>query len=262
MSRATWRDGSQSCAHQRLAAMEEGLPHLHDQPDRRHGASGAQGLEQGAALRHRRGAVHPQGLVDARHEEDQPDAGVLDDVAEAVDAFVAAPVGDHQGAAIGNAHEARRVAARARIGLAGRVGARQHQERRERDEPAGVIVEVVEHLGRGERADRAELRTQFGAIPDRRGNLGVCVHTILAAAVMAEAAEARPSSHSIGGQDGLRLSERPGQGQTRITTGRRNRSRSEVIVQPSTRRLAKVRSARSPTSSKLRPCAAGSSSDG
>jgi hypothetical protein len=61
--------------------------------------------------------VHPQGVVKAGHDEQQTHNGVGDYVAESIKAIVARPVRDHQGAAIKNLYEARRITARADIGL-------------------------------------------------------------------------------------------------------------------------------------------------
>ena len=56
--------------------------------------------------------------------------------------------------------EARPVAARAGIGVALAVARREHEERGERDEVATELVEMVQHLLLGERADLPEMPTQ------------------------------------------------------------------------------------------------------
>src|SRR5439155_21059445 len=43
--------------------------------------------------------IDPVGFVRSGDEKDQPDAGILDEVLEAVEAIIAAAVGDQQGAA-------------------------------------------------------------------------------------------------------------------------------------------------------------------
>ena len=57
-------------------------------------------------------AVDPQCGAGTGDQEQQADARVADDVAERVDAVVAAPVGDHQRAFVVNTHEPLEVAAR------------------------------------------------------------------------------------------------------------------------------------------------------
>ena len=56
--------------------------------------------------RHDRGAAHAQLLAEARHEEDQAHPRVGDDVAQRVEAVVAAAVGDDQGALVAHDDEA------------------------------------------------------------------------------------------------------------------------------------------------------------
>jgi hypothetical protein len=57
-------------------------------------------------------AVHADRLAASRNEEQQRHARVVDDVAQRVDAVVAAPVRYEQRLLVGDPHEARRVAAR------------------------------------------------------------------------------------------------------------------------------------------------------
>ncbi len=91
-------------------------------------------------------ALSTQGLVHARDEEEQPHLGVGEDVPERVDLVVAGAVGDEQGALVEHGHEAGRVApGRGVLASVGAEGA-DHAEGRERDEVAGVAVDVVEHL--------------------------------------------------------------------------------------------------------------------
>ena len=91
-------------------------------------------------------AVDAQGLGHARDEEQQPDVRVVDDVALAIQAVVARPVGDRERPLVEHLNEARRVAARRVVGEPVRARGREAQERRERDEAPAVVVEVVELL--------------------------------------------------------------------------------------------------------------------
>ncbi len=121
-------------ADHRLAALEEHLPHLHQQAGGGHLAVGHQGFEQGRIPRQGGRAVHPQGLVDPRHEEDQPEPRVVEQVDERVDPVVAARSGITRVRSSGVA----RSRGRRRGGLASTLGCIRllsPQERREGDEP-------------------------------------------------------------------------------------------------------------------------------
>ncbi len=81
--------------------------------------------------RDRGAAVDAQRLADAGNEEQQRDARVAQDIAEAVDAVVAGPVGQRQRALVENAHEAGRVALGRTVEPFGAAG-------RDRDEGRGL----------------------------------------------------------------------------------------------------------------------------
>src|SRR5579862_3140264 len=100
-----------------------------------------------------RPAIHPEGLVRAWRQEDQPDALVLDEILQAVDPVVARPVGDEQRAAvILNLDESRFVAlGRAVEPLLPSGG--EDEEGRSGDEGATLRVDVVELL-RNDTLDR------------------------------------------------------------------------------------------------------------
>ena len=57
-------------------------------------------------------AVDPKRLALARDQEHEGDAGVADDVAQAVDPVIAPAVGDGEGTLVQHPHEAGRIAAR------------------------------------------------------------------------------------------------------------------------------------------------------
>ena len=71
--------------------------------------------------------------------------GIVEEVAQAVDAVVAATVGDQQRLFVLHAHEAGRVAARRAVETVGAAG--RHREKRRRfDEGAVMPVDVVDLL--------------------------------------------------------------------------------------------------------------------
>src|SRR5262249_9890397 len=70
------------------------------------------------------------GLAAARNEEEQRHARVRKDVAQAVDAVIAAPVGNEQRLLVVDAHEARRIAARGAIEAVGACRGQREEWRR------------------------------------------------------------------------------------------------------------------------------------
>src|SRR5262249_54576673 len=91
-------------------------------------------------------AVDANGLAAARNEEEQRHARVRKDIAQAVDAVIAAPVGNQQRLLVLNAHESGRIAARGTIKAVGpRRG--QREERRRLDEGAIMWGDAVGLLG-------------------------------------------------------------------------------------------------------------------
>ena len=113
-------------------------------------------------------AVHPQGLVDAGHHEQQADLGPLGQVRQRVEPVVARPVGQEQRVVVGHVHEPGIAPARSGVLAAVRVGRRQHDERRVRDEPAAMAVEVVELLAQRALGRRRIERPQLGLGRDCR----------------------------------------------------------------------------------------------
>ena len=99
-------------AHQRLAAMEVGLLDRDaDDSDRQASVDRSERPELRVGV-DRRAAVDAQRLVHARHEEEHPDAAVLENVFERIEAVVAGKIRDHQRRRIERLDEARRPAAR------------------------------------------------------------------------------------------------------------------------------------------------------
>jgi hypothetical protein len=88
-----------------------------------------------------RAAPLTRSVLDAGDEEDHAHARIGDHVAIAVDPVVAGAVGQQQRRVVQHQHEAGRIAARAGVQPALVVGGGQHQERRQRDEGAAVMVE-------------------------------------------------------------------------------------------------------------------------
>jgi hypothetical protein len=94
--------------------------------------------------------------------------GRRQDVTERIDPVVAAPVRDQQRLVVDHGHEARRVAARAGVGVALAVAGSDDEEWRQRDEVAAELVEMVEDLLLRKRADLPEMRAKIVLRPDRR----------------------------------------------------------------------------------------------
>ena len=67
-------------------------------------------------------AVHPKRLVDSRYQKQQTHLGIAQDVVQRIDAVVAAPVGDQQGAIVCDLDEAGKIAARGIVGHGARTG--------------------------------------------------------------------------------------------------------------------------------------------
>src|SRR5215470_13269702 len=102
-------------AHDRLGALIEHALDRHDQHRARRLALDQEALRQRRIGRDHGAAGDPDGLAAARDQEQQGDARIGDDIAQRVDAVVAAPVGHKQRLLVLDAHEARRVAARRAI---------------------------------------------------------------------------------------------------------------------------------------------------
>ena len=104
-------------------------------------------------------------FADAGNEKQQRDARIANDVAQRVDAIVAAAVGNEQRLFIGHAHKTRCVAARRAIEPF-RPAGRQREERRRLDEFSIGRIDVVDlfddrravrlTIERGERFERGD----------------------------------------------------------------------------------------------------------
>ena len=105
-------------------------------------------------------AVDAHGVADAGDEGHQGDPGVADDVAEAVDAVVAAAVGQHEGAVVVDADEAGLVAAGGAVEAFGADGG-QGGEGGGFEVSAVVRGDVVGDLGGGGFADGAVIAVDF-----------------------------------------------------------------------------------------------------
>ena len=133
-------------AAERFGAVHEGLRHPDHDGEFGRAPLHAHALKQLRIVDQRRPAVDPQRVVIARNDEQQPDARICDDVAQAVETVVAGTVRDRQRVLVKNFHEAHMVAARADIGAPVEILRAQAQERRAADEVARMPVERSQHL--------------------------------------------------------------------------------------------------------------------
>ena len=124
-------------AHDRLGALEVDALDRDDDHGARRLAVDDEALRQRRIGRDRGAADDPDGLAAAGNEEQQRDARIDEDVAQRVDAVVAAPVGNEQRLLVVHAHEARRIAARRAVEPVRAAGG-EREERRRLDEGAVV----------------------------------------------------------------------------------------------------------------------------
>jgi hypothetical protein len=117
------------------------------------------------------GAVHPERLANAGNEKEQGDSRVGDDVAQAVNAIIAASLGNEQRLVVLHRDEARRVAARRCIQALGPGGC-QHGEGRSFDQRPVLRVHEAHFLTDRAFADLAVQRFELG---DRTDGVGVAV---------------------------------------------------------------------------------------
>jgi hypothetical protein len=157
----------QSRADDGAGALEIGLDHGDHQAGARRLAVDGEALQQVGIGADHRPAVDPEGRARAGDQEHQRHARVADHVAQAVDAVVAATVGQDQRALVVDADEAGLVAARAAVQALGADGG-QGQERRGLDQGAIVRGDAVGDLdGRGrDRGRRVEGLERFEAVDD------------------------------------------------------------------------------------------------
>src|SRR5882724_5523281 len=113
-------------ALERLRAVQEDLLDLDADGEARHLAVHGQRGEQVGVACDARAPVDAQGLAARGDEEEQADVGIGEDVAHAVQALVARPVGDHEVRVVEHAHETRGVALGRHV--AAPVGARRGQQ--------------------------------------------------------------------------------------------------------------------------------------
>src|SRR5829696_5381161 len=148
-------------AHQRLGALGvDAFGGDDDHAARRlalHGEGGAElGIDADGSA-----PIDAQRAADARDQEQERNARITDDVAQRVDAVVAAPVGQHHGVLVDHPHEARRIAARRAV-QALRTGRRQHHERRDFYETAIVLGDIGDLLDHRRAGRLAIERFEFG----------------------------------------------------------------------------------------------------
>ncbi len=153
--------------------MKESLFDRDDQHGFREAAIHGMGFQECRSGHEPRPPVHAQRIVQPGNQEQQPDPARLQHVSEAVDPIVARAIGDDEGRVVGHTDEARRVAAWTGVHFARSIDARQHQERRERDEPATMPVEAVEDLPHRQWMHRAEMVPQFRVIVDAAHRLSL-----------------------------------------------------------------------------------------
>ena len=144
-----------------LRAMEERFLHVHRDRELRGLALGGQ-ARQPLGIAHDPGAaVDPQRLLAARHQEEEPDAGVLEQVPHPVEALVARTVRDQQGPLVHHQDEAGRVALGAHVAAARAVRGRHEHEGRPRDEGAAMLVDPADVLAQGDLGGLAHQRAQL-----------------------------------------------------------------------------------------------------
>src|SRR5262249_50970228 len=102
-------------------------------------------LAQGRFDRNHGSAIDPEGFAATRDQEQQRNPWIGDEIAQAIDAVVAAAIGNEQGLLVNDAHKARWVAARRAVESAS-AASRHCAERRRFDEGAIVRVDVVNLL--------------------------------------------------------------------------------------------------------------------
>ena len=98
--------------------------------------------DQGRVAAEGRPSVHAEGLGDAGDDEEQPDAGPVDDVVDAVEAPVPRELRDAEALLVEDADEAGRAALGRCVGRAVGGRRREDEKRRRRDERLGAIVEA------------------------------------------------------------------------------------------------------------------------
>ena len=147
-------------AHDRLRAMEIDAFDVDDEHAARQLAVDREALHQFGIDRDRGAAIHAQGLAHAGNQKQQRDARIAHDVAEAVDAVVARPVGNRDGLIVEDAHKAARVALGRAVEPLRSAGRHRH-ERRRFDQFAVAAVDVVDFLDDGVRILFAVERLQL-----------------------------------------------------------------------------------------------------
>ena len=124
-------------------------------PDRHRG-------EQVGVARDARATIHPQRLATGRHEEQQPDVRIGQDVPHAVEPFVAGSIRNHEVRVVQHADESRGIALRRHVAASRSVGGCQQHERCVRDERAAVLVQASDLLLQRDLARAAEQRAEVG----------------------------------------------------------------------------------------------------
>ncbi|MNX95375.1 hypothetical protein D3C86_1276470 [compost metagenome] len=130
-------------APERLGAMHENLVHLYDDGKFWGTIRDAHELQYLGIIAQCRAPVHPQGVVETGHDEQQSDNRIGDDIAEGIEAIIARPVRYRQGAGIENLYKARRIAAGADIGLSFEILGADAEKRRPPYEFLRMFAEPV-----------------------------------------------------------------------------------------------------------------------
>ncbi len=123
--------------------MHENLVHLYDDGEFWSAFRNAHELQEFRVIAQCRAPVHPQGVVETGHDEQQPDNRIGDDVAEGIKAIITRPVRDRQGAAVENLYKARRIAPGADIGLSFEILGADAEKRRTPYEFLRMFAEAV-----------------------------------------------------------------------------------------------------------------------
>ena len=132
----------QARAPERLRAVHEGFLDLDADGELRHLPHCGQALQHVGIAHDAAAAVHAQRVLSTGHQEDQPDVRIVEQVAHAVEALVARPVGNDEVLGVEHVHEARRVALGRDVAATPRIRRCDQHERRRGDERLAMRVQL------------------------------------------------------------------------------------------------------------------------
>src|ERR1700676_525280 len=133
-------------ARDALAAMEECLLDDDDHREIGHPALVHHGAPDGVNAHQQRPAGHPKRLALARNEENQADAGIVQNVVEGVDAAIAETIRNGKRGVIERPDETCMISLRREIDHAERIGRADHDEWRCRENAPTMAISSIENL--------------------------------------------------------------------------------------------------------------------